>query len=250
MEISRKQRILGSWWILLSLVLLLNGLGLIFVGIRAKCKRWKIFGLGYIIVGWVLMSFELVGVYFFLWFVSIIHTVYIRNEYFIRMKILYDSKDIIEAKKQEENKKLVNKVYKDIFGDVKDSFVNNVENTTNTVVAKSEIKQTKNIKVNEKEINKLDINYCSDVELSQVPGIGIILSKRAMDIRNEHGEFKSLESFYNLLNISYEKQLRINKYLKCGTNKVVEEAVKKEGRQKIEIINEDKNRNIGRKIDF
>lgn len=249
MKISNKEKIFGSWWVFLSLIIFLNGLGLIFAGVRTKCKKWKIFGLIYIILAWVLMSLGFAGIYIVSWVVSIIHTMYIRKEYFIRIEVLHDSKDIIATKKETQDKKLVDKVYKDILGDDKHSFINKMETKDSK---KIETKQTETVKTVVEPMQKLDINSCLDAELSQVPGIGIILSKKAMDIRKEHGKFTSLDEFYELLNISSEKRVKLDKCLECNADEIVKKFEKKENGQASETKNEEKfrNKNIGRKIDF
>lgn len=68
--------------IILSLIIMLNGLGLIVAGVRVKNKKWKWFGIGYIVAEFIL-SFSWIGVYIvtILYFASIIHTCLICSEY-------------------------------------------------------------------------------------------------------------------------------------------------------------------------
>lgn len=68
--------------IILSLIILLNGLGLIVAGVRVKNKKWKWFGIGYIAAEFILPFFG-IGVYIapILYFVCIIHTCLICSEY-------------------------------------------------------------------------------------------------------------------------------------------------------------------------
>ncbi len=68
--------------IILSLIIMLNGLGLIVAGVRVKNKKWKWFGIGYIVAEFIL-SLSGIGVYIatILYFVSIIHTCLICSEY-------------------------------------------------------------------------------------------------------------------------------------------------------------------------
>lgn len=243
MEISKKQKIFGSWWVLLSCIIFLNGLGLIFAGVRTKYKKWTIFGLLYIIISWILMSLGAVGVYFLVWIVSIIHTIYIRKEYFVRVKVLKDSKDIIKAKKQNKDKELINKVYKDILGEDKGDIYNDIENNNSENL---EEKLSEIYENDTENIQKLNINTCSDAELSQIPGIGIILSKKAMDSRMKYGSFTSMDEFYSILNISSEKRNKLNKYLEC----IIDESVKESEYKENDKIIESKKNNAGRKIDF
>ena len=67
--------------ILLSLILLLNGLGLIVAGTRTKKKSWTVFGILYIVAEWVLAIVGYVEIATILYFISIIHTALICHEY-------------------------------------------------------------------------------------------------------------------------------------------------------------------------
>lgn len=244
MEISKKEKILGSWWVLISFIPVFSGGAFIAAGIMAKSKKWKIIGLIYIIIQFVCGALNLLDIAAVVFLISIGHAIYIRKEYFIRRKVLSDYNNVINEQEAKEDKRLIEKVYKDILGE--DSNV--INNIDNKAVDKQELKQTKHKIENSENIEivqKLDINSCSDSELSQLPGIGIILSKKAMDIRRENGQFKSLNEFYEVLNISQDKKDKLNKYLECNVVEVI-----KEDNNSSEVKNEEKFKNMGRKIDF
>lgn len=243
MEISKKKRIFGSWWVLLSFIMFFCGLGLIFAGVRTKYKKWTISGLIYMISSWVSVSFGAFGIFLVIWVISIAHTIYIRKEYFMRLKILQDSKEIIEAQRQHKDKELFNKMYKDILGEDKHNIYNTIESNSSE---KLEEKKSEKLNKDIKEIQKLDINTCSDAELSQIPGIGIILSKKAMDVKREQGGFTSMDEFYEILNISSEKKNKLDLYLECVVDKSVKELQYEEDNK----ASEAKNKSMGRKIDF
>ena len=59
-------------------------------------------------------------------------------------------------------------------------------------------------------ITKIDINNCSEIEMTALPGINVIMSKRAIKKREEIGGFKKIEDFFLYLHIKphIEKQLR------------------------------------------
>ena len=50
-------------------------------------------------------------------------------------------------------------------------------------------------------IQKLDINNCSEIELTELPGISIVLAKKIIKKREEAGGFKSLDEFFIFLNL-------------------------------------------------
>lgn len=68
--------------IFLSLIILLNGLGLIVAGVRVKNKKWIRFGIGYMVAE-LLLSMTGIGttIATLLYFISIIHTCLICGEY-------------------------------------------------------------------------------------------------------------------------------------------------------------------------
>ena len=41
----------------------------------------------------------------------------------------------------------------------------------------------------------LDINSCTEEELAELPGVGLILAKKTIKIRNEKGNFTSVDEF-------------------------------------------------------
>lgn len=86
--------------IILSFIIMLNGLGLIVAGVRVKNKKWKWFGIGYIVAEFIL-PLTGIGVYIaiILYFVCIIHTCLICSEYG-RLLGFKESKAYVEDSEQ------------------------------------------------------------------------------------------------------------------------------------------------------
>lgn len=59
-------------------------------------------------------------------------------------------------------------------------------------------------------IAKLDINNCSEIELTALPGISIVMAKKAIKKREEIGGFKKIEDFFLFMRLKphMENQLR------------------------------------------
>lgn len=95
-----------------------------------------------------------------------------------------------------------------------------------------QINRGKSNKEKDKQTNnkKMDINSCTDQELSIVPGVGIILAKKAIQIRNEKGGFQSVDEFISEVGIrkSHEKDVKENIF--CGQLEKKAENAKKHGR--------------------
>lgn len=84
--------------------------------------------------------------------------------------------------------------------------VNNLDNNVN------------NIELPAKQ--KIDINNCSELELTELPGISIVMAKRAVKKREDVGGFKTVDGFFDYLKIKPHMQEQIR-------NKIV--ITKKEG---------------------
>lgn len=59
-------------------------------------------------------------------------------------------------------------------------------------------------------VEKLDINNCSEIELTALPGISIVMSKRVIKKREEIGGFKTINDFFLFIKVKphMESQLR------------------------------------------
>ena len=57
---------------------------------------------------------------------------------------------------------------------------------------------------------KVDINNCSEVELTELPGVSIVLAKKAIKKRDEIGGFKSAEDFFLFLKLKPHLQKQLN----------------------------------------
>ena len=88
---------------------------------------------------------------------------------------------------------------------------------------------------NKTEIKQVDVNSCSEKELSMIPGIGLILAKKAMGIRESQGLFRSVDDFIEKTGIRYENIENVKKYLLCSNSK--------------EKFSDDSRRH-GRRVDF
>ena len=61
----------------------------------------------------------------------------------------------------------------------------------------------------------LDINSCTEDELAELPGIGLILAKKTINMRNEKGCFSTVNEFIDKLSISPHYAERLRDMLCC-----------------------------------
>jgi DNA uptake protein ComE-like DNA-binding protein len=63
----------------------------------------------------------------------------------------------------------------------------------------------------------VDLNHASEQELAALPSIGIILAKRAVDLRETRGGFRSVEDFGEALDLKPHKVERIRPLVSAST---------------------------------
>lgn len=108
-----------------------------------------------------------------------------------------------------------------------------------TSVTQSEQSVIKKIKVNDDlkeintnnkiEFNKVDINNCSEIELTELPGINIIMAKKIIKKREDIKGFKNINQFFEFLNIKpHFKEQLVNKIVVTKMQGTVEIARTKE----------------------
>lgn len=61
----------------------------------------------------------------------------------------------------------------------------------------------------------LDINTASESALAAIPGIGIILAKKAISIRNQKGKFESVDDFISSVGIRSYQEDQVRRMLTC-----------------------------------
>ncbi|MBI6874763.1 ComEA family DNA-binding protein [Clostridium aciditolerans] len=167
---------------------------------------------------------------------AIIQAFWIRKEYLIRLEAIREGKiltkdevkAILEKNKSINSDKKVSAV-KDSQENTKESmineFTNAIEQSESLLTKDKEIpktkdnpRNTKEIKINQvnnfkekrdniltkgrkEAINIIDINTASESELASLPGIGLILAKKAINHRETKGYFNSVDEFSKILSL-------------------------------------------------
>lgn len=74
--------------------------------------------------------------------------------------------------------------------------------------------------------NLLDINNCSEIELTELPGISIVMAKKAIKKREEIGGFKTIEEFFEFMKLKSHMEIQLHDRIcvkkMCGVVKKVE----------------------------
>ena len=62
----------------------------------------------------------------------------------------------------------------------------------------------------------IDINSCSFKEMADLPGIGVVEVKKAMEYRSEHGGFTSFDEFVKVLQLKPHFVVQLQDLVTCG----------------------------------
>ena len=161
----------NSLWIYLNFIPIVSGIGMLYAGLKAKVSKWIAFGGLYLAFTWSLLSSNEVDsdskamIYLLIYSGCIIHSYNIRNEYLQRMEKL------MEVNTNRENE----------ITNIEEAAGNSINKSNDTLI--KEIPAVTNVTSNLKKF--LDINSCTEEELAELPGIGLILARKAIKIRSE-----------------------------------------------------------------
>lgn len=242
-----------SLWIIWSFIFLVDGIGMYLAGKKVKVRKWYSYGLLYTAIAWISMIWgsgvkgglqDLSYIIFFLSYLAcIVHSFRIRKEYLVRLELLEDSK--AEQHELEELRSKASKEYGMNSVKKEQQNINDKVNVTETIksdhvdkvspvppvtpkvetMPKTEIRE----EAVRSEVKLLDINTCSELELSELPGMGLILAKKAVNLRNSKNGFESVGEFIQEVGIKPHFVERLKSMI-CCTPVKTEETIKTSGR--------------------
>lgn len=215
---------LNSWWIFLS-YMCLAWAAFFYIGSRAKKKVWVILGGIYLFLFIILM-----GLYrgyeehtiFFMFYVAffisgIILSYKFKKEYLIRLEMLQerninqieyeDFQEQIAKEFAEKGISVGSSEQIEVFKDIVPKEDITIENSSE--LEDEEIYSSKNSA-------PIDINSCSIESLSKLPGITLILAKKAVNYRKNNNGFASVEEFYKVVDLKPHFIAQISDSLICN----------------------------------
>lgn len=222
----RSWELLHSLWIILTFTYFTNWLAFIYVGLRTRNRRWSLYGVIYLlpfiisqfVVGLYDNSAVTVGkeviisnpvtdvmgyIFMIAWLISIVHAFYIRKEYLLRLESveqIHNAEDIYfqrrlkerEDAKERELRQNINRDYNmDYYESRWPKTSDNAHNDQNVTVDKT-FKEPAHLLV--------DINHDPAEVIAELPGVGIILAKKAVKLRQD-SQFESIEEFGEALGL-------------------------------------------------
>lgn len=253
MAITKKGKsweIKHSLWILWSFSFFLNGIGLIKAGNKTRVKKWRNAGIFYLVAIWSLMitvdgiqdmakNIRDIGT-LVLYIVCIIHSFVIKKEYLIRLELLVDKKALPDKVDELRNK--VAREY-EINTDSLNGNINDNKQKSMNDYSKKQTSVDNMMNKNPTSQILLDINTCSQEDLLQLPGVGIIEAKKVINYRMNK-EIDSIEEFIEILNLKPHYADRIRPML-------IYNKVKNNEENDIKInMENNQSSHMGRMVDF
>lgn len=257
-----KWEILNSWWILLSFFLMgWIGLLYVGITTKKRTWIiWGVIYCAVLNTGLALFNTfnqnVLTAILMVYWIGSIIHSFIIRKEYLIRREAILDSPD--EKIKNWQYKQKIQNEYRTSTVDTNNIQYQTSKEAeaarqirlaeeNRTVELNQEAKQkalhqhfdqtkTENVTINKQQNGKLstvnsntdqthqalDINNCSESQLEELPGVSLVMAKKAIAYRESKAGFTSVDDFYECITLRPHFIAQISDKIKCGEYKKTE----------------------------
>lgn len=221
-ENSFMWKIRHLWWILISFIFLVNGLGLIYAGFQADERLWKIEGTIYELIVAIfitavgipltsnLTSF-ITGLYLLSWIMSIIRSFIIRNQYLEKIRhnkyqnsrYYHESREddyILKANTSRTVNQTISKNLKNYQGCENLAGVENNQNQSLTSQEANTIKP-------------VNINNASAECISQLPGLDITHANKIISLRQSGKTIRSLDELKILLELDDNQIEQLKEYV-------------------------------------
>lgn len=196
---GRLWRVGQSWWILLTFTLYFNWVAFFYIASRTGVKRWAYWGLLYGVPFMLIYldvypfsdsQIELIGLGILVSTIaSIIHAFIIRNEF------LY----LLEVKQINAQR---------MYTETNFSMGTNYEER----LVQPEPQRPPSVAERSRDLRAsmaLDLNTASEDDIANLPGVGIILAKKAIQHRDNQREYRSVEEFFQVLGLKQHTIERI-----------------------------------------
>lgn len=192
----------NSFWIIGAFIPMFYWIPFFWIATRAKQRKWLIFGFIYLITGFV---FPIIGgevsvieyktinnilMYSFIisWIAAIIHSFFLRKEYLIRREMVLAEQGTLDASYRQ---KILNQYEQKDNSQQDNPIFVPMQNINNKAPQTREPISTQ----------KFNLNNCSEQDFQGLPGVGIVLAKKAIEIRSQIGGFASVQDFIQRLEL-------------------------------------------------
>lgn len=206
MELERKSkawRLLQSWWIVLSFIPLLPWLPFLYIAARTKKNSWAVWSLVYAIPNFIFFftdyphessAYDMVlAASMMSTVVAIIHSFVIRKEYLNRLEFKSEYGTGVGTEREITSGETAS------LNSSRE--IPNFREVPNAAIPLQNHQHGNKEKDGRNSNVPLNINLASEEELADLPGIGILLSKKAIYHRQRNGQYTTLGEFFELLQL-------------------------------------------------
>lgn len=199
------QNVKKEWWPLICAFFYLSCVSFFYFGKKCNNKSWMIFGVVYLVLlgGLFALDDQFKGASWFksvlavFWLCGIAHT-YFTLDSFTKRKM--------EMEQDGETVKLSNDI--NYAEQIKEHFVEKEQQRV--------VQTPLNSNVQEKiEHTIIDINSCEESDFASLPGVSIVMAKRAIQYREEHNGFSSKEEFFDTIQLKPHFMVQIQEMVDC-----------------------------------
>lgn len=229
--------LLNSWWVLFSFFAL-SWIGFFIVGKRARQKNWTVMGVVFCILqfGLLFLISDSNDIIMMIWFAAyiagIIMSFSVRKKYLICRDVLLNARipekddqqlraSIVQSyQKQgvqgarttvESDDMLTNAVRTAVQQDAPDEeALKKRETAKPSHVSQAAVPQTA------EQLEPLDINNCTEQELSSLPGVSVVQAKKAVEYRRVQGGFFTVDEFFQAVALKPHFIVQLEGKLLCG----------------------------------
>lgn len=218
---NKSWELLNSWWIILAFVPFIGApIAFFYIASKAKKKAWYYIGFGYILITAALFAGrdaikdiignEYGGLLVALLAVDVVLPFIFRKEYLIRLDML---------QKANVDQIATNNLRDKVAADLAKAGIATQNAIDNQVDIQHEFTQshkepTPTVPENNSPI---DINSCTVEDIANLPGVSLILAKKAVNYRQENNGFKSIEEFYGVVGLKPHFIAQVEGCIVCNT---------------------------------
>ena len=222
----------NSIWLLWSFTLILNCVGFFWIGARTGKRKWIVSGFLYFLVdfalliaapsiekvsatlNWITVALMIIG-----WSAAILQSFLSRKEYLLRREAVLDLQN---ATKDAYRTEIRNEVF---GGNAPQSVAPSVQPRPAQSMAQHAPQAAYHqpqqsapdkgaVGVQSSPVGMLDLNLAAEQQLAALPGVGVALAKRAVDLRKQTGGFVSVDDFCARLRLMphFVEQIRVRAF--------------------------------------
>ena len=197
-----KENVKKEWWPLVCAFFYLSCVSFFYFGKKCNNKLWMVFGVVYLVLLGGLFALDdqfkeaswFKSVLAVFWLCGIAHT-YFTLDSFTKRKLELEQNDETEHLSNDNS----------YAEQIKEHFV---EKEQQRIVQSAKIG-------NVQEYNTIDINSCGESDFVSLPGVSIVMAKRAISYREEHNGFTSKEEFFDSIQLKPHFIVQIQDMIEC-----------------------------------